>query len=267
MADYNIGAMSGLGSFATALPGALDEWIKQNEQQRQFEAQGRLAAALAPFQEEMAKSQAVTGRAEAQMAGSRASYLAQALGGQPSQGPMSEIQRSAIGLKGRDPQVVMQEKLFVEQLKQAGLLEKGKQLIQAREESQRKLMGEREAATQRRPSLSQVLGGIVQAKLEGKMTPEMDAAWRMAHPVEGKIIDQVEKSLMGNDAYKMAVASGDVATAMRMRQDTTDRIMGAYGVSTSAPEELGESEEIMTTEDEAMMSMIMKALGAAQGMK
>ena len=59
MADFeaNIGAMSGLGGFATALPGAIDAWIQQNQQMRAQEAEQRQKEALYPIQQQMAQMQ------------------------------------------------------------------------------------------------------------------------------------------------------------------------------------------------------------------
>jgi hypothetical protein len=218
--EANIGSTSGLGGFATAMPGAIDEWIRQNEAQRQMEAEGRLQQALAPFK------------------GQKANMLSQAIAGFQSGQPLNEMQRSSLGLKGRDPQVVMNDKILFEQIKQAGLLEKGQQLIEAHEGSSRRLQEDRAAMQgQKPPTQSQVLGSILQAEIEGKATPGMKQAWRMAHPLEGQIVDRVERELLHSDAYKMAVASGDVATATKLRQETMDRMMTFMGMNPSQEQE------------------------------
>lgn len=271
MADFDIGSSSGLGGFATALPGAIDEWIRQNEQQRQVEQQGRFTTAIQPFQEEMIKSQAQSAKIGVQMEAAKASYMSQALagltGGQQGR-PQSEMERGILGLKGRDPQVILQEKMFLEEMKQSGLLAKGKELIAAREESAGRLQDKRQTAVQKTPTLSQVMGGILQAKIDGKITPQQDAAWRMVKPVESAVLDRVERQLKGNQAYQLAVISGDMATANKMRDDIMNQTMSFYGMNPAAShEEVGENEEILDSEEESLLSSITKALSAAQGMK
>jgi hypothetical protein len=260
MADFeaNIGAMSGLGGFATALPGAIDEWIKNNEAQRQFESQGRLAAALAPFQEQEAASKVEMGRLGLQMEGQKVNYMANALQGAGQGAPMTEAQRNVVGLKGQDPQVIMQQKALLEQLKQAGLFEKQNALLH---EQDKLIQGRADKAKANKPpSYSQVLGGILQAKIDGKMSPGQEAAWRMAHPIDGKILDQAEKSLKDNPAYQMALISGDMKTVNTMRQDAIDRISAQYGVTSQPHEEAEEEEEgVMTPEDLSMWERIKRA--------
>ena len=263
MADFDIGSTSGLGGFATALPGAIDEWIRQNEQQRQVEQQGRYTAAIQPFQEEMIKSQAQSAKIGVQMEAAKASYMSQAMagltGGQPGR-PMSEMERGILGLKGRDPQVILQEKMFLEDMKQSGMLARGKELIGAREESTRRLQGERQEAAKKQPTLSQVMGGILQAKIDGKITPQQDAAWRMAKPVETHVLDKVEQQLKGNQAYQLAVLSGDMPTANKIRDDLMNQMMTFYGMNPAAShEEVGASEEPLSSEEEAQAGLIAKA--------
>lgn len=262
MADFNIGGTSGLGGFATAMPGAIDEWIRQNEQQRQAEGEGRLQQALAPYKEQMAKSQAETGMLETQMTGQKASLMAQAIGGFQSGQPLSEMHRAALGLKGRDPQIVLNEKLMLERIKQSELFEKSRKLVELHQKGQEELLSKRQGMMKDRPpTQSQVLGGILQAEIEGKATPGMKSAWRLAHPLEGQVLDKVERELMHNEAYKVAVATGDVPTANKLRQDTMERLMTFMGMNPAAShEELGENEEIMPSEEKAQFNMLTKAI-------
>jgi hypothetical protein len=92
------------------------------------------------------------------------------------------------------------------------------------------------------------------------MTEGQQAAWRMAHPIDGKILDQAEKSLKDNPAYQMALVTGDMKATNQMRQDAIDRISAQYGVTSQPHEEAEEAEEsVMTPEDLSMWERIQRA--------
>ena len=201
MADFeaNIGATSGLGGFATALPGALDAWIQQNRQMRAQEAEQRQKEALYPIQQQMAQLQLQTNMQQAEAERTKQSYIARMLEGGTQGGgmPQSEFGRSLVGLSGESPEV--KHKRTQEDI----TLREGIRSVFRREEAK-----EKEERAEKRPPKAKALGveeQILDKLRKGQsLDPGEERVLMIKHPEYGHIISLVKETLLKNPRFTMA---------------------------------------------------------------
>jgi hypothetical protein len=134
-------------------------------------------------------------------------------GGTPQQ---KELARKAMGLTGRDPQEVLQEKEMLKRFEDAlitkrqGNLETRKEVFQREtatiaEKSRKEAVAEKERLYRERPKNNQMKEELLKARFEGRWTPQHQAVWDLMHPLERLVMGNVEKRLSGNMDYMMAI--------------------------------------------------------------
>jgi hypothetical protein len=201
MADFeaNIGATSGLGGFATALPGAIDAWIQQNQQMRAQEAEQRQKEALYPIQQQMAQMQLQTGMQAAEAERTKQSYIARMLEQTTQEGgmPQGEFGRSLVGLKGESPEV--KHKRTQENI----TLREGMRSMFRREEAE-----EKEERVAKRPQKSKTLSvedQILDKLRQGQaLEPGEERVLMIKHPEYRYVIDMAKAALAKNPQFAIA---------------------------------------------------------------
>jgi hypothetical protein len=159
---------------------------------------------------------------------------------QQAGGMSGEMVRGAMGLKGEDPQQKFQKQVMLEGIKNVFAGERQQAGIQKRED----LIRERLQKTEKQHSQAQVMGSILQYRLEHPegLPPEMQAAWDMVHPIDKNVMELAEKRLKENVNY--VGASPQVQE--RMRAEEINKIYAAFGRSkeVDVPEPEEESEDL-----------------------
>jgi hypothetical protein len=144
---------------------------------------------------------------------SKTQYTAPGTGGTPQQ---RELARKAMGLSGRDPQEVLQEKLLMEAIKDTiiskrqGDLETRKERFQREtaetsEKGRKEAVAEKERLYRERPKSNQMKEELLKAKFEGRWTPQHQAVWDLMHPLERLVMGSVKERLAGNAEYMITM--------------------------------------------------------------